>query len=217
MPEIVLLASVHAENGRCSASELARILELIRPDVLFQEIPYLKFWERNDSFHRGILEIKAICEYLKHRPVFHVPVDTVDHSSFEQTKFDQVIREVSRTGSELGAVLHQQIYLERDKGFEYLNSRLSDRMLRQSDFVITKALQKLDDAKLTSAYDDWKSYNSKREEAMITNVYEYCRLNDFKKGVFLFGSAHRQGLIAKIQMIKKTQEVRVTWKLDWGY
>lgn len=216
MPEIVLLGSVHTENGRCNASALARILELIQPDVLFQEIPYFKFLERNDSFHRDKLEVKAIYEYLKYYSALQIPVDTVDPSSFEQTKFDRVIREVSRTGPELGAVLCQQIYLEHNKGFEYLNSRRGARMLQQSDFVITNALQKLNDAKLSMAYDDWKTYNLKREEAMITNVYEYCRLNDFKKGVFLFGSAHQRGLIAKIQMVKRTQKVRVNWKLDWG-
>ncbi|MBW8721443.1 MAG: hypothetical protein JF626_06040 [Polaromonas sp.] len=216
MPEIVLLGSVHTETGRCNAGELTRILELIQPDVLFQEISYFKFMEKNDAFHRGKLEIKAIYEYLKHHSVLQIPVDTVDPSSFEQIKFDQVIREVGRTGPELGAVLYQQNYLEHNKGFEYLNSRLSDRTLRQSDFVITKALQKLNDATLSIAYAEWKAYNSKREDAMIANVYEYCRLNNFNKGLFLFGSAHRAGLIAKIQMVKKTQEIRVNWKLDWG-
>ncbi len=133
MPEIVLLGSVHAESGRCNASELARILKLIQPDVLFQEIPYRKFLEKNDSFHRSILEVKAIYEYLKNHSVLQIPVDTVDQSSFEQTKLDRVIREVLRTGPELGAVLDQQNYLAHNKGFEYLNSRLSARMLQQSE------------------------------------------------------------------------------------
>lgn len=215
MPEIVLLGSVHKENGRCNAGELLRILEFIKPDVLFQEVPYFKLLSRN-SGDGGILEVSAIREYVKHHPTLQIPVDTVDESSFEQRKFDQVIREVLRTGPDLGAVLHQQIYLEYNNGFEYLNSRLSDRMLRQSDFVITNALQKLNDSTLSLAYAEWKTYNSKREGAMITNVYEFCRLNNFKKGVFLFGSAHRLGLIAKIQMAKKTQSVQVNWKLDCG-
>ncbi len=133
MPEIVLLGSVHAESGRCNASELARILKLIQPDVLFQEIPYRKFLEKNDSFHRSILEVKAIYEYLKNHSVLQIPVDTVDQSSFEQTKLDRVIREVLRTGPELGAVLDQKNYLAHNKGFEYLNSRLSARMLQQSE------------------------------------------------------------------------------------
>lgn len=215
MPEIVLLGSVHTENGRCNASELARILKLIQPDILFQEIPYLKFLEKNDSFHRDKLEVKAIYEYLKHHSVLQIPVDTVDQSSFEQTKFDQVIREVSRTGPELGSVLGQQSYLKNNKGFEYLNSRLNDRMFQRIDVTIAKALEKLNDERLSTGYCEWKAYNSKRETAMVTNVYEFCRLNHFKKGVFLFGSAHRAGLIAKIQMVKKSQEVRVNWKLGW--
>lgn len=215
MPEIVLLGSVHTEGGRCNASELARILELIQPDVLFQEIPYLKFMEKNDSFHRDKLEVKAIYEYLKHHSVLQIPVDTVDQSSFKQRKFDEVMDRVLHSGPDLSSMLNEQTYLKYNSGFEYLNSRLNDRMFQRIDLTIAKALEKLNDERLSMGYSEWKAYNSKRETAMVANVYEFCRLNHFKKGVFLFGSAHRPGLIAKIQMVKKTQEVRVNWKLAW--
>lgn len=216
MPEIVLLGSVHTENGRCNASALARILELVQPDVLFQEIPYFKFLEKNDLFHRDKLEVKAIDEYLNHHSVIQIPVDTIDQSSFEQSKFDDVMDRVLHAGPDLTHMLNEQTYLKYNCGFEYLNSRLNDRMFQRIDITIAKTLEKLNDERLSTGYSEWKAYNSKRETAMVNNVYEFCRLNHFKKGLFLFGSAHRAGLIAKIQMVKRTQEARVNWKLVWG-
>ncbi|MDP1742258.1 hypothetical protein [Polaromonas sp.] len=216
MPEIVLLGSVHQENGRCNSSELARILELFQPDVLFEEIPYQKFLEKNDSFHRDILEVKALYEYLKHHSVLHIPVDTVDPSSFKQSKFDEVVDRVLHAGPDLRSMLNEQTSLTYNSGFEYLNSRLNDRMFQRIDVTIATALEKMNDERLSMGYSEWKAYNSKRETAMVTKVYEFCRLNHFEKGVFLFGSAHRAGLIAKIQTVKRTQKVRVSWKLDWG-
>lgn len=216
MPEIVLLGSVHKETGKCNSMELARILEFIKPDVLFQEIPYFDFLEINTVGSKSILEIKAISEYLKLHLVQQIPVDTLGRSSQEHAKLDQVMDRVLHVGPDLMRVLDQQEYLQCNKGFQYLNSRLSDRMLRQTDFLITNALQKLNDPSLSLTYTEWKTYNSKREDVMITNVYEYCRLNQFNKGLLLFGSAHREGLISKIQKIKRRQSIRVNWKLDCG-
>lgn len=216
MPEILLLGSIHKEDGKCNSSELIRVLEFIQPEVLFQEIPYFEFLATGRIDSESILEIKAISQYLKCHDVRQIPIDSLGGSLQANAKLDQVMDRVLHTGPDLARVLDQLVHLRYTYGFEYLNSRLSDRMLLQSDLVITKALQKLNDPTLFLAYAEWKAYNSKREEAMVTNVYEYCRLNDFKKGVFLFGSAHRRGLIAKIQMVKKTQEVRVNWKLSWA-
>ena len=216
MPEVVLLCSVHKENGRCNSSELVRILELIEPDVLFEEIPYFEFLEKNNLGNGRILEVRAISKYLERHKVLQIPVDTLDGSSFEQIKFDQVIDRVSHTSPEFRSLWDHKTYLEYTRGFEYLNSRSNDSMLRRSDSIVTKALEELNDERLSMAYDEWKTYNSKREDAMIGNVYEFCRLTNFKKGVFLFGSGHRQSLISKIKMVKKTEKGRVNWKLDCG-
>ena len=148
MPEIVLLGSVHAENGRCNASELARILEFIQPDVLFQEIPYYEFLEKNDPYYRDRLEVKAIHEYLKHSSILQVPVDTLDKSSFDQSKYDQVIDRVFYAGPELKRVVDELTRLQYINGFEYLNSRLNQRMLQRIDFTIAKALERLNDERV---------------------------------------------------------------------
>ena len=212
MPDIVLLCSVHKDNGKCSSKELVRILELIKPDVLFQEVSYTEH-SGNDS----ILEIRAIAEYLTRNSLQQIPVDTLGGSAIENENLDPVIKRVSRISPTYRSAWDNYIHpFENTRGFEYLNSRLSDYMLRQVDSIITTALEQLNDAGLLKVYAEWKLYNSQREDAMVRNVYEFCRFNDFKKGVFLFGSAHRLSLIRKIQAVKRTEKVRVNWRLNYG-
>lgn len=217
MPEITLLCSRHKENGRCSSAELTRILELLAPDVLFQEVPYFKFLQKDSMWAQSILEIRAISEYLKRNNVLQVPVDTLDASSNgDGDQFDQVIDRVSRWSPEYRSLWDAAISHEHDGGFRYLNSRSNDALFRKSDRIVTKFLQELNDERLAKIYAGWKIHNSARDEVMISNIYEFCRQRNFNKGVFLFGSGHRQSLIRRIQMVKKTEPVRVTWKLSRG-
>lgn len=39
MYNITLIATIHSENGKCNSEELHKILENIKPDVIFDELP----------------------------------------------------------------------------------------------------------------------------------------------------------------------------------
>jgi hypothetical protein len=216
MPVIVLLCSIHKKNGKCNPSELSQILQHVKPDVLFQEIPYFEFLEKDYSRSQSILEILAIKDYLKRHEVLQKPVDTLGGSSLEPERFGEVINRVSRTSQEFRDLWDHINCLEYTRGFEYLNSRSHDFDLRRQAEIVVKELRRLNEERLSMAYDQWNIYNSRRDEAMIRNVYEFCRVTKFNKGVFLFGSGHRQSLIHKIRMLKKTEAPQVHWKLDCG-
>lgn len=216
MPDITLLCSIHKENGRCSSAELVRILEHIQPIVLFQEVPYHELLKKDYSYAQSILEIRAISEYLKRHKVVQVPVDTLAVSAYEDEKFNRAIERVSRVSQEFRSLWDGADALKKAGGFEYLNSRSNDALLRRSDRIITKTLQELNDERLVKEYEEWKNHTSKRDDEMIRNIYDFCRRANFEKGVFLFGSGHRQSLIRKIQMVKKTEKSRVNWKLGCG-
>jgi hypothetical protein len=217
MPEITLLCSIHKENGRCSSAELARILEGVAPDVLFQEVPYFELLKKNYSHAQSILEIRAISEHLKRHEVLQVPVDTLGVSpNGEAEQFDQVIDRVSRTSPEYRNLWDAAISHVSAGGFKYLNSRSNDALFRRTDRIITKTLQELNAERLAKVFAEWKNHNSNRDEAMISNIYEFTRRTNFKKGVFLFGSGHRQSLIRKIRTVRKKEAGPITWKLGFG-
>jgi hypothetical protein len=216
MPEITLLGSIHKENGRCSSAEMARILEHIQPEVLFQEVPFRELLGKNYSYAQTILEIRAISEHLKRHTVLQIPVDTLAVSPHEDEKFNRTIDRVSRASQEFRSLWDDAQSLKNAGGFEYLNSRSNDALLRRSDRIIMRTLQELNDERLAKGYAEWKNHNSKRDDAMISNIYEFCRQSNFKKGVFLFGSGHRQSLIRKIRTVRKKEAGIINWKLGCG-
>lgn len=217
MPEITLLGSVHKEYGRCSYAELVRILEQLAPEVLFQEVPYREFMQKDPVWAQSILEFRAISEHLKRHSVIQVPVDTLGASSNgEGDQFDQVIERVSRRSSEYRNLWDAAISHKHAGGFRYLNSRSNDGLIRKTDRIISKTLKELNDERLERVFAEWNKHNSRRDDVMISNIYEFSRRTDFKKGVFIFGSGHRASLIRKIRMARKTEPVKIVWKLANG-
>ena len=62
---ITLLSSFHQELGNCNADELYKIIESLKPDVIFEELPLEIFntvYEKN--YIPASLEAKAIKRYV---------------------------------------------------------------------------------------------------------------------------------------------------------
>lgn len=228
MPTITLLASVHAENGRCSADELCRILEQLAPDVLFQEVPHFEFQRKREEALRHPardfrlpvrplpLEILAVTQYLTRHTLTQIPVDPLGQSGTDNRKHDEVADWVLRSGPELRADCDWSQRHEARHGFAYLNSRQFLRAARRRDQIFLNALQAHPNPRLSEYYADWKDYNARRETSMIQNIIEYAASHTFETAVFLFGAAHREGLIRQIQKAKRHAPVPLMWKLYHG-
>jgi hypothetical protein len=219
MAEIFLVSSVHRENGRCTAAELARILKFLDPEILFQEVPYFKHLNNPVFLAKPILEVSAISECLKERQFIQVPVDLEIAADPVFRKHEDVINRIvgmAQVGAELRRHLDQLIEIEARGGFELLNSRFGHWINRRTDTIIAKALRELGEEGLLGDYEDWKRYNSKRDEVMLENIYSFCHDNRFERGVFLFGAGHRRSLISKIQKARKIETVPISWRLLTG-
>jgi hypothetical protein len=225
MPEIVLVCSVHAENGRCNANELFQILEAYSPEVLFQEIPYFDYLRKREnalqdparSFSIPVrplpLEILAITQYLNGRQLHQVPVDPLGQSVTHQRQHDEVGDWVLHSGPALRNFCDRLQHDEGEHGFPYLNSRQHNRALNKLDDIFLNALHTRPNSYLSKHYSSWKEYNARREESMVKNIIEFSENNTFDKAVFLFGAAHRPGLIREIRKIKRQLSVHIEWKL----
>ena len=77
MNNITFVSTHHAEFGKCNSDELYKIIELIRPDVIFEELNQDLF----DKFYKGdeipfeTPEIKAVKRYIKEHFAIQIPVD----------------------------------------------------------------------------------------------------------------------------------------------
>ena len=75
MHNIILLGSYHSNKGNCNHIELFKILEKIKPDVIFEEIPPSNY----DVYYKGktksCLESDAVNLYLEKYDLTQVLVD----------------------------------------------------------------------------------------------------------------------------------------------
>jgi len=78
MSNVTLVCTQHAENGRCTSHELCRILERIKPEITFEEMPPSFFDEYYKDKRRSNLETDAISMYSESHDVKHIPVDYYD-------------------------------------------------------------------------------------------------------------------------------------------
>jgi len=210
MKEITLIGTVHKENGDANPASLCEILESIKPEVIFLEV------SSNDFNHFYIkrdwqnLESIAIFQYLNFHEaeLVHVDQTKADVSSYMKSQKLHSALDFYSTPE------FQKKYDENNKrvsvtGFEYLNSDDYSKVqieLNESDL---RTVQKIADPEIASLHSWWLATHAHRENVMLSNIYDYCECNSFKKAVFLVGAAHRHSIIRLIQDTQ--QSIEVSW------
>lgn len=215
MKSISLVCTVHVEAGLANVSELHALLERIRPEVLFLEIPPLAFSDFYETGVRGNLESAAVNRYRDAHRVELVPVDLpapVDDFFSDAQYFYE---KIERQSFEYKRLVDQNRAHVRRYGFEYLNSEYCCNYWSELHKEMQAALKSLDDAKLNDLYKQWNEAIEMRDRAMMTNIQSNCREHSFNKGVFLVGAAHRQSIIEKSMEQHDVHSSEVEW--DFSY
>ena len=55
-----------------------------------------------------------------------------------------------------------------------------------------------------------------RENAMLENIYNYSKENQYNQAVFLIGAEHKKSIMQKIQEYEKKEEYKLNWKFYNG-
>lgn len=198
MKTISLICTFHDERGRANVSELHAILERIRPDVIFLEIPFESDQGQVDIGKINNLESVAVQRYLKTRSVMLVPVDmpTPDESFFRDT--ENLFNEIEHFSYEYCYLVDQNRNRIVSEGFAYLNSE--SHCIYQVDVhkEVLRTLEKKSNKRLGEVYESWRHTMEIREVDMLSNIESYCGNNEFTRAVFLVGAAHRASIVAKL-------------------
>lgn len=214
---VSLVFTVHEEIGLANAAELYAILERIRPDVVFLEVPPAAVDDFYKTFKRHNLESNAVRRYQESHQLELVPVDlpTPEREFFENAECMRMrIREAS---AEYRQLIAQDAAYARRYGFAYLNSEYSSKLCCDIYKEMVSTLQKLDDSKLTEIHASLSEMLELRENAMMKNINEYCRKNTFHMGVFLVGASHRQPFIDKLKEQSAQAATRTLWEFPKLY
>lgn len=208
MYNITLISTVHKENGKCNSNELYKIIETIRPEVIFLEEIESNYTNYNHLCFNSFgmfnerLEINAIQIYSQNHTFKYVPVlDTGLSDEFDK-KFKIVCEYI-----DYQKLIDNYCSLENEYGFQFLNSeksiQLNNEMRELENHILSnnEICQKVDES--IDAY----------ENSMIRNIYSYSKDNSFNTAIFMCGVAHRKSIIEKIEK-KGTQE---SLKLNWAF
>lgn len=208
---VSLVCSVHEEVGLANVSELHAILERMRPEVIFLEVPPAAFADYYETCSRRNLESTAVRQYRAIHQVELIPVDlpTPDREFFEnEENLRMSLRDASPEYRQLMRLDCARVQMY---GFAYLNSDYCSELWADAYREMATTLGRLGDPRLDDIYEVWREVLDLREEAMMENIQSYCARNSFAKGVFLIGAAHRQPIIEKARERSKVNSSRIEW------
>ncbi len=213
MHNITLIGTVHSENGKCNSNELYKIIKSISPEVIFEELSndlFDKFYNVKQIANES-LEIKCIKMYLQNHRIKHVPVD-IDVSLNLSTSEINFMFDTFKKYDAYKTLEHEQHLLTAQKGFAFLNSKKCSELFDKKK-ITEKNLMGIGINKniLFRIYKLFHEEHYKRENAMLQNIYNYSKENQYSQAVFLIGSAHRNSIIQKITKFETKEKLQLNW------
>jgi hypothetical protein len=221
MYNITLISTRHDNIGECNAHALCQILEHLKPEVIFEEIPPSYF----DRFYiektRTNLEVEAISAYLLNHNVQHIPVDIDDipNEAFfrdYQHAVERVLGLIDQNGFNYRCLVDASKRHAANYGFNYLNSNQYNTYIEELRDAFEAGLEKINDDTLSLAYRSWNELSDRRENEMLQNIYNFSRNHTYNNAVFLLGAGHRKSIINKIQYWEGEDELKLNWSIHNG-
>jgi hypothetical protein len=209
---ITIIFSKHIEHGKCNTNELYKIIEQIRPEVIFEEI----FPSRYDAYYKehsiSTLETNAVNKYMQEHIIKNIPVDkNIDMKEIKE-QYDKFncLDNIFFDNSEYCSLLEKNLEMVCIHGFKYLNSarhlEISKKLHRLEKII----LENINDVELFNRYKMWINNINERENCMIKNIYNYSKENNFNSALFMIGAEHKISIIKKITDMKD-DKVKINW------
>lgn len=217
MYNITLISTEHRESGKCNSNELCKIIEIINPDVIFEEEindeKFQEYYNNKNSFNS--LEVQAIKKYILANDIDHIPVDINVNFNFKEWDF---MFGTFRRHDIYNDVIKKHCYLRDRYGFDYLNSELCLNLSRNKNEIEKQLIEfsGIYKNRLAHIYNNFHEGHQVRENAMITNIYNFSKKNKYNKAVFLIGYAHRDSIIKRVQKYEPTENLKLNWTFYRG-
>lgn len=208
MHHITFISTIHKEIGKCNAEELYKIIDKLRPEVIFLEAitetysAYEKFLFSTYGVYHNKLEIAAIQKYSYNTSFQYVPVCENGLSDAFQKKIKLVCQNIN-----LQKLIDNFNYLASANGFEFLNSLDCINLQEEMRVLESRILSNSEMDKKVKA--DIEAY----EIPMIQNIYSFSNNNHFSSAIFMCGAAHRKSIIEKIEKSKTEEQLNLTWNI----
>lgn len=210
---VSLIGTYHVERGAVTVAALLAILERLRPEVIFAEIPSSHINRWRDGSH-STLESVATARYAEAHSVEVIPVDLPEPDDSFFQDHEEMFRAVERTSPEFRRLMDLHTERMLCGGFVYLNSNECSKAWIDIKREERDTIEYIRDPRLHAIHTQVCDTMERRDEEMLSNIYSYCAHSDFGRGVFLVGSAHRGPIIEKSLELGRTISDLVEWDLS---
>jgi hypothetical protein len=212
MSNIILICTIHREIGKCNSKELYDIIEKINPEIIFDEIAHSRFNAHFIEQSVSTLETDAIKMYMKNHKVNIIPVDNYEFSEIQKGDIDY--NKISNNSIDYYNLCKEQYLLLIQHGFEYINSNQHFQLIEKLEIIERDVLEKINDEELSRLFNIWYEIKDKRENEIISNIYNYCKEHTFSIGLLLVGAEHRNSIINKIRKYNN-EEININWNFNY--
>jgi len=206
MYDITLICTAHSENGKCNSRELYKIIEELKPEIIFEELSLSVYNECYGIQNRFTVETGAIKMYLQNHNIEHIPVVGSELTRDLDNKFEIMIK--------YDNYLNLQDYfmsLEDKYGFQFLNSKLCEQLFEEIKTLEELIIEDNDDEILSRIYKWGNETIDTYENEIIKNVYCYSAENKYNKALMFIGAGHRKSIIKKVQEYEKKDKLKLNW------
>lgn len=219
MFNITLVCTIHKECGNCNSMELYKIIELINPEIIFEELSPTVFEQCYGGEDRRTLETSAIKKYLQNHRIEHIPVDTFSWDSY-YTDIDYMYDKIVNNNRIFECrcirdLLDKQSLLKNKQGFAFLNSNQNDKLFEEFNILKEQILCIINDENLFRIHRLEKKIIEKREYEIIENIYAFSKRHTYNQALLFIGSGHRESLIEKIYEYEKKEKLKLNWNVHY--
>jgi len=203
--------------GSCNSFELHSIIEMISPEIIFEELSTSNYDKAYKEKSLITLESNAIKLYLQNHDIEHIPVDTytLPDSYYENVGYmlRSLTDSIRSESIYLRRLLDHQASLINQGGFNFLNSDQNDEFMERIHNQREIILNIINDEKLFQIANLEKEVIDKREDEIIDNVYNYSKEHAYNQALLFIGAGHRKSMIRKIKERKTQEKTEIDWIL----
>jgi hypothetical protein len=214
MPIVTIILTRHEDIGLCNSIALFEIINNLKPEIIFEELPN----ENLDDFYlaetKENLETRAISKYTKLNDIPHFGVDLkIDNYEKVIQEYESVFRKIENSTTEYGFSLRNAIDEHKANslhfGFNYLNSSLCLNICQRIEKAITDGVNHFEDQKFKTIQQNWNLINRKRELQILHNIEKYYQSTGFQNAILTIGAQHGPSLR---QIVENHRQNNIIWR-----
>jgi hypothetical protein len=215
MYNISLVCTFHSEFGKCNSDELYKIIDSIRPDLIFEELTqdlFDKFYKEN-KIPNEPPEIKSVKRYIKDHTTSHIPVDINVSDTLSTSEINYTFKTVKKYAVYSKLEVDQK-KLTFQEGYGFLNSKKSEELIEKKKSLEKTLIElQINKDQLSRMHELFYEEQHKREHEIIRKIYNYSGKIAYNQALLLLGSGHRKTIFEKMKKYESGNHVKLNWAL----